>query len=124
MYWAAKMMEDLFIPPTEVQNKCSFFKKLSDTYITNPKDSIKSFHDCMQSRFSEASEMFNSPFVIRAEYKLLIKKTNLVSCHRKINGCERYSNDPYNLEPGFKTAKENGFNFKVSLCFLYRFVVA
>jgi hypothetical protein len=124
MYWAAKMMEDLFIPPTGTQNQYSFFSKLSDTYITNPKDSITSFQTSMKSRLSATSEMFDSPFVIRGEYKLLIKKTEFINCHRRITNCEGYSRDPDDLEFGFKTAKENGFNFKVLLYFIDRFVDA
>jgi len=53
VYWAAKTMEDLFIPSDNDNNRCSFFEKLSDTYVLGPMKTIKKLVDCIETRLGE-----------------------------------------------------------------------
>lgn len=117
VYWAAKTMEDLFVP-TE---KCDFFGTLSDTYVMNPGDTIKNFADCVNTKFEGANENMKPPFLFEDDtnnnYFVLRKSTKKRQCYTVNEKCpstdEVYSRDPKDLASGHNSAKSNGFNFKV-----------
>ena len=122
VYWAAKTMEDLFIPPDNTDDKkCSFFEKLSDTYVSDPVYTIEKLVSCTDVTFKDAEGNMKPPFLIensKGEYYFILeKKTKKVDCHTITQNCSLknpiYSNNPKDLGSNYKSAETNGFNFKV-----------
>ena len=127
-YWAAKLMEDIFIPLTSATNvdKCNFVMQTNDVYVSEPYESLRRIFECLKYKLNNDT---TGNYINKDGYNLLIKVTNHDDYCRDKEICETtVSINPTNINKTeilrlkWKTAKENNINFKVILIIYNRYM--